>query len=278
MEFNIADHTEDCDLICSPKHAGQLLNVLRQKPYEGARCQYRGSLGAPLDQRWLLGGYTAHFHWPCRSQDKPFLDVFGVPPRVSSPWQAEVKGSFAGRHTVAEMKRTNRRNYWDQATALGIQMLKARDKRAWLHIFDGPTLTALLRETPQAARPGPHEMAKRPVLHLALEESPLLARAIQTEIDFWTHLDRIRLQVYAKSAHAYGRTVSMDKRAKDGDIMSQHEARVEHAEKLLPQFPLKDYGVKRIIEEAREATAIGLDPVLLRCLPEVTIHFESFIG
>ena len=201
VEFNIADHTEDCDLICSPKHAGQLLNVLRQKPYEGARCQYRG-----------------------------------------------------------------------------IQMLKARDKRAWLHIFDGPTLTALLRETPQAARPGPHEMAKRPVLHLALEESPLLARAIQTEIDFWTHLDRIRLQVYAKSAHAYGRTVSMDKRAKDGDIMSQHEARVEHAEKLLPQFPLKDYGVKRIIEEAREATAIGLDPVLLRCLPEVTIHFESFIG
>jgi hypothetical protein len=225
-----------------------------------------------------LGGYTSHFHWPSQSKDKPFLDVFGAPPRVSSPWQEEVIGNFAGRHTVAEMKRTNRRKDWDQISALGLQMLKAGDKRAWLHIFDSPTLTTLLRETPLATRPGAREMARRPVLRLAREQSPFLARAIQTEIDFWTHIDRIRLQVYAKSADAYGRAVIRDKRAKGDGIIFQHEARVKLAEKLLPRFPLADYGVKRIIDEARDATAIGLDPELLQYLPEVTVHFQNVIG
>ena len=82
VQFGIAHYTEDCDMICAPSDAAKLLNLLRQKTYENAFCVYRG-LTAPLDERWLAGGYTAHFHWPGKSVDKPFLDVFGVPPRLT---------------------------------------------------------------------------------------------------------------------------------------------------------------------------------------------------
>ena len=103
-----------------------------------------------------------------------------------------MQGIFAGPDTVAEMKRTKRRRDWDQATGLGLKMIEAGDQRGWLHIFDGPTLEALLTQS----KPGPQELTQRPVLRMVLDRNPLLARAIQTEIDFWSHLDRIRLRVY----------------------------------------------------------------------------------
>lgn len=65
--------------------------------------------------------------------EKPALDVFGVPPRVSTSWQKETVGRFAGMHTVGEMKRTSRREDWDQATAIGVKMLEEDDQRGWLH-------------------------------------------------------------------------------------------------------------------------------------------------
>ena len=109
VEFGVAEHTEDCDLICPAIHADKLLKVLQSSPYGKAPGQYRKS-SPPLEARWLAGGYAAHFHWLTDTADKPFLDVFGVPPRVSSPWEKETIGRFAGMHTVAEMKRTNRRS------------------------------------------------------------------------------------------------------------------------------------------------------------------------
>ena len=151
VEFGVTDHTEDCDLLCSAEHADTLLNVLDTSPYGGIGCQYRKS-SPPLDARWLAGGYTAHFHWPASGSVKPFLDVFGVPPRVSSPWEREMVGRFAGMHTVAEMKRTRRRKDWDQATALGLAMLQAKDPRGWLHIFDADVLRELLKSQSPAWR------------------------------------------------------------------------------------------------------------------------------
>ncbi len=71
VQFGVAHYTEDCDLICAPNDAAQLLNLLRQKTYENAPCLYRG-LTAPLDERWLAGGYTAHFYWLGKSVDQPF--------------------------------------------------------------------------------------------------------------------------------------------------------------------------------------------------------------
>jgi hypothetical protein len=38
---------------------------------------------------------------------------------------------------------------------------------------------------------------------------------------------------------------------------------------------LQEYGIDRLVAEARQATAIGLDPKLLRYLPETATHFKN---
>jgi hypothetical protein len=270
VEFGVADHTEDCDLICPSAHAETLLRLLHATPYGTSPCQYRKT-SPPLDARWLAGGYTSHFHWPTVGPIKPFLDVFGAPPRVSSPWEKETVGLFAGRHTVAEMKRTKRRKDWDQATALGLDMLKNKDPRGWLHIFDATTLRQLIKKR----SPGKQLVLQRPVLALAQKNSPLLDRAIQTEVEFWTHLDELRLRIYHKSLEPYGRALLQNAKTRQNDFMVEHGARVQYAEKLLNENPLQHYGVKRLVEEARKATAIGLDPAILRFLPPTLPHFTN---
>ena len=72
-----------------------------------------------------------------------YLDVFGVAPRSSSHWEKEIQGFYAGPHTVAEMKRTNRDKDWPFVTALGARMIEMGDERGWLHIYD----ETLLRKT-----------------------------------------------------------------------------------------------------------------------------------
>jgi len=71
---------------------------------------------------------------------------------------------------------------------------KHSDPRGWLHIFDADVLRQLLKEQ----TPGPVEIKQRPVLQLAQTGSPLLDRVIQTEIEFWSHLDKLRLKIYTE--------------------------------------------------------------------------------
>ena len=273
VQYGVTHFTEDCDLICEPDNAAKLFSLLLHTKYEGASCAYRG-LTAPLDKRWLIGGYTAHFHWPCKKVDKPFLDVFGVPPRLSSAWQEQMEAHFAGPHTVAEMKRTKRRKDWDQATALGLKMLKAGDSRGWFHIFDATVMQAMIAQF----RPSTNELSTRPILRLALENNPLLVRGIQTEIDFWSHLDRIRLKVYEDASKLYARTIHKNLKSCAVDLTQQHIILVKWAEDLLPQSPIQDYGWTKIIKEAKDVTAIGLDPQLLDYLPDVSIHFANIVS
>jgi hypothetical protein len=270
VEFGIVEHTEDCDLIFAAGYAETVLEVLLATPYGTSQCQYRKT-SPPIDTRWLRGGYTAHFLWPTHGQEKPFLDVFGAPPRVSTPWEKETIGSFAGMHTVAEMKRTNRRKDWDIATALGLEMLKRGDCRGWLHIFDAAALRALVKNH----SPGEEEVQKRPVLQLAMTNSPLLDRAVQTEVEFWTHLNELRLNIYQNSHEPYGRAMNQVSKKLPNDLTIQHTTRVQYAEKMLPKNPLHNYGVERLIAEAKAATAIGLDPAILQYLPQISSHFDN---
>lgn len=44
---------------------------------------------------------------------------------------------------------------------------------------------------------------------------------------------------------------------------------------LLPRHPLQDYGILRLVDEATQATAMGLDPAILRYLPPTLPHFQN---
>ncbi len=273
VEFGVVEHTEDCDLVCAPAAAETLLAMLAVTKFQGRACHYRGALSAPLDKRWLAGGWTSHFFWGEKTGANPFLDVFGVPPRVTGSWQRRTRGLFADRQTVAEMKRTRRRKDWDQATMLGLQMLKAGQPEGWLHIFDAEVLRQLGETIPCPAR----MQAQRPALRLMVAKDPRLERAVQTEVEFWSHLDRLRLMVYEAQGREYALAVMKDRQAKDATLPEQHARRLEHAERLLPKHPLREHGMERLEAEAREATLVGLDAALAVYLPNVRLHFSRLV-
>lgn len=269
IEFGVVEHTLDCDLLADPAFSETLLQVLDSTVLHGIRCRFRGTMTAPLDARWLLGGWTSHFEWP-RGASTAYLDVFGAPPRVRYPWPGAEPSPYAGRALVAAMKRTQRMKDWSQATALGLQLLDAGDARGWLHLFDADALRgALDHHSPDASM-----VTLRPVLALAMRDDILLERAIQTEIDFWSRLDRFRLGVYRRAASAYAARIRADERREAASLLEQHALRLTHATACLPTDPLSDYGHRRLVEEARQAAGLGLDPSLLDLLPRVGRDFD----
>jgi hypothetical protein len=246
-----------------------LVSQARNRGIVCAITRYRGNLSPPLNERWLRGGWTSHFVWGVAGTDA-YLDVFGVAPRGTSRWDAELEGFYASRHTVAEMKRTNRDRDWPFVTALGAQMLEAGDARGWLHIFDED----LLRELTRSASPPIALRKRRPLLDLAKNGDPRLRSALHAEVQFWHELDRVRLRLYEKAIRVYMQAVKRSSEAADAPMALQHETRLLCAEKYLPLNPLADYGVTRMIEDAKQALAQLTNPAALEWLPEVQDHFR----
>ena len=119
VHYGIAETTQDCDLLCHTHSFEELLDLLSTTRVSGAACRYRGNLSPPLDARWHRGGWTSHFEWGS-GPHAVSLDVFGHALRESKPWEQGLLGLYAGPHTVAEMKRTNRDKDWAIVTALGV--------------------------------------------------------------------------------------------------------------------------------------------------------------
>ena len=191
VAYGVAQATQDCDLLCAPDAAGKLLDLLAEASLHGQLPGYRGHLTPPLDARWLRGGWTSHFVWDAAGAEA-YLDIFGVAPRGSSPWEAELQGFYAGPHTVAQMKRTNRGKDWPFVTALGVKLLEAGDPRGWLHLFNYEVLIQTA-----AKLPCPAEMiALRPVLGLLAPGDERLEVALRGEIEFWNQLYRLRIRVH----------------------------------------------------------------------------------
>ncbi|SPE50800.1 hypothetical protein SBV1_1210002 [Verrucomicrobia bacterium] len=263
VAFGVAQATKDCDLLCVPDAAGDFFKLLGEADLGGQMPSYRGHLTAPLDSRWLRGGWTSHFVWDTPGVEA-YLDIFGVAPRGSSPWEAELQGFYAGPHIVAEMKRTNREKDWPFATALGVKLLETGDPRGWLHLFNYDVLVQTARKLccPAAM------VALRPALALLIEADERLEFALKGEIEFWNRLDRLRLEVYGRAVRPYMLAVKADHRSSAPSLAGQHQARLEHAEQLLPVSPLRQYGIQRLIDEAQAQAARFLPPGALRWLPD----------
>lgn len=272
IEFGVAQTTKDCDVLCEPRSARILLDVIGSAELMGSCCRYRGNLSPPLDARWLRGGWTSHFFWKARGAEA-YLDVFGVAPRGSSPWAAELRGLYAHPHTVAEMKRTDREKDWPFATALGSMMLSAGDARGWLHIFDVTTLRRLIKRIPC-----PQEIvALRPALGLALRRDKRLEHVVHVEKVYWSALDRARLRVYERAVRPYAAAVRKALTPRDASLELQHETRRERARRLLPKSPLRDHGLPALVHDARKSVVTLVPGANLEYLPEVADNFASLI-
>ncbi len=177
-------------------------------------------------------------------------------------------------HTVAEMKRTDRIKDWPFTSALGVKLLEAGNLMGWLHIFDAVTLRRLKETVPI-----PDDIiAKRPSLQLLRDDNPRLDLAVYGEITFWQELNRNRMRVHESGVKQYLQAVKRDARADDADLLVQHETRVKYAESLLPQCPLSEYGLDRLVSEARESAAMYLAPGAVDWLPNIADHFVGLAG
>lgn len=272
VAFGVAQATKDCDLLCVPDSAGEFLKLLGEASLGGQMPQYRGHLTPPLDARWLRGGWTSHFVWDVAAAEA-YLDIFGVAPRGSGRWELDVAGFYAGPHTVAEMKRTNRERDWPVATALGLKLLEAGDPRGWLHLFNYDVLIQTAEKTPC-----PVAMAAlRPALSLLAGPDERLELALRGEVEFWNRLDQLRVKVYERALRPYMLAVKGDPRSGNPSLAVQHQVRLGHAEQLLPTSPLRRYGIDRLIAEAKAQAARFLPPGALDWLPDARLCF-SFLA
>jgi hypothetical protein len=269
VSFGVSEATKDCDLLCSPDCAGGFLELLGDAALGAHLPHYRGNLSAPMDPRWFHGGWTSHFVW-APAEAGAYLDIFGIAPRSSSPWETEIQGIYASPHTVAEMKRTNRDKDWPYVTALGARMIEMGDERGWLHIYDA----TLLRRFEDATKQAADFCQRRPVLKLAANHDPKLLTALRAEIEYWHELDRVRLRIYENAVRRYKVEVRKSRLPPSAGLPDQHDLRVRCAEKYLPMNPLRDFGVARMISEAREALAQTINPGAMEWLPDVREHFS----
>lgn len=267
VHYGIAETTKDCDLLCHPESFDKLLGLLSETRINGAACRYRGNISPPLDARWHRGGWTSHFEWETQPQAMT-LDVFGRAVRQSAPWEHDLSGFYAGMNVVAEMKRTDRDKDWPFITSLGTEMLRARDHRGWLHLFDADDLLEMQKESSIPAE----MLSIRPVLQLAGSRDPRLRQALLAERNLWQELDRLRIRIYRAALRPYVLAVGRAGISKNAPLSEQHASRLACAQNALAQNPVSAYGIERLIEEAHAATAAFVQPDLLKWLPNVRPH------
>lgn len=270
VHYGVAETTKDCDLLCHPSSFQTLLDLLEETKIAGEACHYRGNISPPLDARWHRGGWTSHFQWDTKP-DVTTLDVFGHALRESSPWQNDVAGLYAGQNVVAEMKRTDRDKDWPFINSLGVELLRSRDPRGWLHLFEADTVAEMLQEYPVIPE---NMLALRPALQLAGQKNSSLQHALLAERQFWQELDRLRIRICRAALRPYVLAMGRVNSRGASRFLEQHAARLSCAEKNLEKNPLAVYGVDKMIAEARKSTAAFVHPDLIQWLPDVRAHFR----
>jgi hypothetical protein len=268
VHFGIAATTKDCDVLCAVEKADDFRHLIAETELHDLLPNYRGNISPPLDARWMRGGWTSHFIWKTHPEET-CLDVFGIAPRGSSRWEQDIEGLYASRHTVAEMKRTNRGKDWPYISALGIKLLKQDDVRGCLHISDASQLLAAVEvyDIP------PWMLSARPILRLALDRDERLDAALQAEQLFWNRLDACRIRLYEEALRPYVSAVRRVVGRREVTLHESHRLRVECAEAHLLPSPMKAHGLDQLVRDAREATAQIIHPALMEWLPDGRDHF-----
>ena len=255
VHFGVAATTKDCDVLCDAAKSDAFRALIAATEFHGLQPQYRGNISPPLDARWMQGGWTSHFTWKTKPEET-CLDIFGIAPRGSSPWEQELTGIYASRHTVAEMKLTNREKDWPYVTALGFKLLKLDDLRGCLHIYEADTLLRSVR-----ARSIPESiLTARPALRLALTGDARLEGAIHAEKTFWHQLDAYRIRLYERALRPYVNAVRKAAARTMPALAESHFVRMECAERFLHPTPLTAHGLPQLVAEAREGTARLVHP------------------
>jgi hypothetical protein len=207
-------------------------HVLRVLERHGSRYRY----GAPLDVRWMAGGWSAHFEF---SHDRLRVraDFFTRPPRIPSDQLSRLWKEHAGDgppflnvRDLAEMKKTNRERDYAVIGELARRMTQIEDQ-----ILYSRSSRDLIRLGEQ----NPGEIARlskqRPALRAVTQGRDRLEVELDAERRTLIHANEERLEAYANASARWQSTwPHMTKEIAGLSLLEAHRIIVKQAESVLP--------------------------------------------
>lgn len=188
--------------------------------------------GAPLDPRWLSGGWSSHFELADWAGRRVRCDFFSRPPRVPRRSLEELFSDPEPRDldvldvaSLIRMKQTQRAKDYPVIGELA-RLLPPEQE---LEVTTDPDRILEL-----APRYG--SASERPAVRASLEENPRLAvvQALAVENDRLQQRDRRRVEEYERAAEAYLRAFrKLDRDALE--LPGSHARLCELADRLLPK-------------------------------------------
>lgn len=228
--LSIASKDGDWIVEETPEALAHLLRVLSS---HGARYRF----GAPLDVRWLRGGWSAHFEFH-RNGLRVRTDFATRPPRVSASdlrglWDEQVRSSLpcVDPRRLVLLKQTGRER--DYAVIGELARLLEDPRDAMLASRSPADLVDLALRHPRVAR---EAAAARPLLaHASRGDAGALARALDEERRALMEADVRGIARYTAAAEAWARDWPAIERAVSGmALQDAHERVVEAATQSLP--------------------------------------------
>jgi len=228
----LAIASKDGDWILREEPAA-LEHVLAVLARHGARYRF----GAPMDVRWMSGGWSAHLEFR-HGNLRVRTDFFTRPPRVTSDelrrmW-AEQRGReipFTDARILAEMKKTGREKDYPFIGELARRMEDPRDRLLYSRSADD--LAELARLHPALVR---ELVPRRPLLQRIGSGRRAFAEAIQLEMLDLMERDERRLAVYREASSTWAKHWQELERELEGvPLPAAHARIVARAGELLPR-------------------------------------------
>ncbi|HXV63522.1 MAG TPA: hypothetical protein VEK15_22665 [Vicinamibacteria bacterium] len=209
-----------------------LRHVLSVLEAHGARYRY----GAPLEARWMRGGWSSHFEF---REDglRVRADFFTRPPRISQAdltriWNEQRARDipFLDPPELAEMKKTNRER--DYAVIGELARLMNRPELELLYSRSARDLIRLSREHPGVSE---RLTEARPLLAFISQGRERLEQELDAERRRLIRLNEARLKAYGDAAADwYALWPSVAVETAGLSLLEAHEIVVSRAEGVLP--------------------------------------------
>lgn len=209
-----------------------LFHVLEVLSGHGAVYRF----GAPLDVRWMRGGWSSHFEFDI-DKLRVRTDFFTRPPRLSPTdldriWSESQRQAipFTGLRDLAEIKKTNREK--DYAVIGEIARCMQNKQDILLYSRSAQDLMIYWETDPGAVS---ELIEQRPLLARIREGRDILEQALDAERRRLMHANEQRLRSYMDSAEAW-QAMWPDIQAgiKDMSLIDAHHVIVERAHGVLP--------------------------------------------
>lgn len=216
---------------------GHVLAVLGKRS-----ARYR--FGAPLDVRWLAGGWSSHLEF-LDEDVRVRTDFFSRPPRLTAADRERVwlraEGApipFTDERTTALMKMTDRERDWAFVGELARLMPEVRDK-----ILFSRSARDIRRLAADHAGLARELSAARPLLALAAEGDEQLEAELDRERRRAMHANEARLERYAKASRNWAAIWSeVQRELADQPLSAAHSIMVSRASAVLPMTVVDEEG------------------------------------